>query len=81
MVAFVVGFLAFHIVEKLTILHYTHEDAYAKHTHPLVGVLSALALMGHSFADGIGIGLGFQVSPERVWLFRNDTELNEINIL
>jgi len=64
LVAFVVGFLAFHIVEKLTILHYTHEAAYAKHTHPLVGVLSALALMGHRFADGIGIGLGFQVSPE-----------------
>ena len=64
MVAFVVGFLAFHIVEKLTILHYMHEAAYAKHTHPLVGVLSALALMGHRFADGIGIGLGFQVSPE-----------------
>jgi zinc transporter ZupT len=64
MVAFVVGFLAFHIVEKLTIIHYMHEDEYAAHNHPLVGVLSALALIGHSFADGIGIGLGFQVSTE-----------------
>jgi len=26
-------------------------------------VLSALALTGHSFMDGVGIGLGFQVSP------------------
>ena len=64
MVAFVVGFLAFHIVEKLTIIHYMHEDEYAAHNHPLVGVLSALALIGHSFADGLGIGLGFQVSTE-----------------
>jgi zinc transporter ZupT len=64
MVAFVVGFLAFHIVEKLTIIHYMHEDEYAAHNHPLVGVLSALALIGHSFADGIGIGLAFQVSTE-----------------
>jgi ZIP family zinc transporter len=26
-------------------------------------VASALALIGHSFMDGVGIGLGFQVSP------------------
>jgi ZIP family zinc transporter len=64
MLAFVVGFLAFHVVEKLTIIHYMHENEYAEHTHPLVGVLSALALIGHSFADGIGIGLGFQVSTK-----------------
>ena len=55
MMAFVVGFLAFHVVEKLTIIHYMHEDEYAEHKHPQVGVLSALALIGHSFADGIGI--------------------------
>src|SRR5581483_10403459 len=28
-----------------------------------VGVMSALALAGHSFMDGVGIGLGFQVNP------------------
>ena len=32
------------------------------HQHPLVGVLSAFALTGHSFLDGVGIGIGFQVS-------------------
>jgi ZIP family zinc transporter len=32
------------------------------HQHPLVGILSAFALTGHSFLDGVGIGLGFQVS-------------------
>ena len=36
---------------------------YADHKHPQVGVLSALALAGHSFMDGVGIGLGFQVNP------------------
>ena len=33
------------------------------HKHPDIGVASALALAGHSFMDGVGIGLGFQVSP------------------
>src|SRR5581483_1951112 len=28
-----------------------------------VGVMSALALAGHSFMDGVGIGLGFQINP------------------
>lgn len=31
MLAFVVGFLAFHIVEKLTIIHSMHENEYAEH--------------------------------------------------
>jgi zinc transporter ZupT len=63
MVALVVGFLAFHIVEKLTIIHSAHEDEYSHgHKHPTLGVVSALALSAHSFFDGIGIGLAFQVS-------------------
>jgi zinc transporter ZupT len=63
MIALVAGFLLFHILEKATALHHAHEDSYAEHKHPDVGVLSAIALAGHSFMDGIGIGLGFQVSP------------------
>jgi ZIP family zinc transporter len=62
MVALVLGFLAFHIAEKATVIHHAHEEEYAKHTHPQVGTLSALALSGHSFLDGVGIGLGFKVS-------------------
>ena len=63
MVALVVGFLAFHIVEKLTIIHSAHEGEYeAGHKHPTVGLVSALALSAHSFFDGIGIGLAFQVN-------------------
>jgi len=61
--ALVVGFMVFHILEKTILIHHSHEDEYADHKHPQVGVLSGLALAGHSFMDGIGIGLGFQVSP------------------
>ena len=62
MVALVVGFLLFHSLEKFVLVHHVHEDDYAVHHHPRVGVLSALALAGHSFMDGVGIGLAFQVS-------------------
>jgi zinc transporter ZupT len=63
MVALVGGFLLFHAVEKLLLIHRGQELSYADHHHPDVGLLSALALVGHSFVDGVGIGLGFQVSP------------------
>ncbi len=62
MIALVVGFLLFHSVEKLTVIHHAQEQIYVAHHHPQVGVLSAIALIGHSFMDGVGIGLGFQVS-------------------
>jgi ZIP family zinc transporter len=62
MISLVVGFLLFHSAEKLTLIHHAQEESYADHRHPQVGVLSALALVGHSFMDGVGIGLGFQVS-------------------
>ncbi len=63
MVALVFGFLLFHILEKTLLIHHAHESDYAEHRHPHVGVLSALALAGHSFMDGVGIGLGFQINP------------------
>jgi zinc transporter ZupT len=62
MIALIVGFLGFHIVEKTVLMHHEHETQYGKHRHPKVGVLSSLALGGHSLLDGIGIGLAFQVN-------------------
>jgi ZIP family zinc transporter len=63
MIALVVGFLLFHVIEKLTIIHHAHEAEYENgHKHPQVGLMSALALSGHSFFDGVGIGLAFQVN-------------------
>lgn len=63
MIALVLGFLGFHVIEKLLLLHHEHETQYGAHRHPQVGVLSSLALGGHGFLDGIGIGLAFQVNP------------------
>jgi len=63
MVALVVGFFAFHIAERTAVIHqvrYRHGNPDGR--SPEVGILSALALTGHSFMDGVGIGLGFQVS-------------------
>jgi ZIP family zinc transporter len=62
MIALVAGFLIFHILEKSIALHHAHEEEYADHKHPHVGMASALALAGHSFMDGVGIGLAFQIS-------------------
>lgn len=64
MIALVLGFMVFHILEKSILLHHAHEEEYAEHKHPHVGIASALALAGHSFMDGVGIGLGFQISPQ-----------------
>lgn len=61
MVALVCGFLLFHIIEKSLLIHHSQEEEYELHHHPHVGIASALALSGHSFLDGVGIGLGFQV--------------------
>jgi zinc transporter ZupT len=58
----VVGFLFFHIIEKYILIHHTHEKDYGDHRHPTIGVGSAIALIGHSFLDGVGIGLAFQIS-------------------
>jgi len=60
MLALVLGFLLFHIIEKSLLIHHSMEEDYTLHKHPDVGVASALALSGHSFLDGVGIGLGFQ---------------------
>jgi zinc and cadmium transporter len=62
MIALVVGFILFHIAEKFLLGHYSNENHYGPHTHPVVGKFQALALAGHLFVDGLGIGLAFQIS-------------------
>jgi zinc transporter ZupT len=62
MIALAGGFLLFHILEKIILIRHSDEKNFAAHKHPHVGVFSALALAGHSFIDGVGIGLGFQIN-------------------
>jgi zinc transporter ZupT len=62
MIALVVGFMMFHILEKVLIMHYAQEDQYHEHKHPVVGIASGLAIAFHAFIDGVGIGLGFKIS-------------------
>jgi len=62
LMALILGFLAIHVLEKVAVIHYAHEAHYADHKHPVVGLMSALGLSFHSFLDGLGIGLGFQIS-------------------
>lgn len=66
MVAFATGFLVLHVVERAIALHGAHEGEYETHHHhhPDVGLASAIALTVHSFLDGVGIGLAFQVSDQ-----------------
>ncbi len=64
MLAFAAGFVVLHIVERAAALHHAHEGEYGDHHHPSVGMVSALALAGHSFMDGVGIGLGFQAGTQ-----------------
>lgn len=63
MLAFAAGFLMLHFVERSVAMHAAHEGEYDehRHRHPHVGLASALALSAHSFLDGLGIGLAFQV--------------------
>ena len=63
MLAITLGFLLFHILEKSILLNHNHDEEYKEHKHPHVGIASAIALSGHSFMDGIGIGLAFQINP------------------
>jgi len=62
MIALVLGFFIFHILEKSILIQHCHEENCLAHKHPNIGIASALALIGHSFIDGVGIGLAFQIS-------------------
>ena len=54
------GFLAFFLAERALVLHH-RDDADQAKTHPQVGALGAAGLSLHSFIDGLGIGIAFNL--------------------
>ena len=55
------GFAGFFLAERLLVLHH-RDDAEQAHAHHRVGALGAAGLAAHSFVDGLGIALAFDVS-------------------
>ena len=55
------GFLVFFLAHRLLVLHHRDPDEQAK-GHAQVGALGAAGLSVHSFVDGLGIGLAFNLS-------------------
>ena len=62
------GFLAFYVIEKLTLLHLGHETAteleHDDEAHQHVGLIGAGAMSIHSLLDGVAMAAAFQASPE-----------------
>ena len=62
--AILIGFLALHIIEGFFGGHEPAESDYGHdhEHHNIAGSLGALAMGGHVFLDGIGLGVAFKVS-------------------
>ncbi len=56
------AFLLMFVLEELIGPHPSDDDLGGEHRHPHVGVVGAVALVVHSFMDGLAIGIGFTVS-------------------
>lgn len=54
-----VGFMVFMLLNRVLLLHPSHDDLDTPHRR---GALGAASLALHSFLDGVGIGLAFKVS-------------------
>ena len=61
------GFLGFFLAERLLVLHH-RDDADQARAHGEVGAFGAAGLALHSFIDGMGIGLAFDLSPSTGFL-------------
>lgn len=60
------GFLAYLFLDRVLLIHaHAHEDGDTQHAarEQKRGFIRASSLSLHSFLDGVGIGLAFQVSP------------------
>lgn len=55
------GFVGFFLAERLLVLHH-RDDAEQARSHAHVGAFGAAGLSVHSFVDGLGIGLAFDIS-------------------
>lgn len=55
------GFAGFFLAERVLVLHHRDDEQQA-HSHARVGAFGAAGLAAHSFVDGLGIGLAFDVS-------------------
>ena len=62
-----IGFLVFFVAERLLVLHH-RDDAEQARAHAHVGAFGAAGLSLHSFIDGLGIGLAFDLSPSTGFL-------------
>jgi ZIP family zinc transporter len=54
------GFIAFFLAERALVLHHRDDTEHAQ-AHAQVGALGAAGLSIHSFIDGLGIGLAFNI--------------------
>lgn len=61
-----IGFILFHVIEKIFSLHHSHDDGHGHHhNHPVTSKkVGAIALIVHSFFDGLSIAVAYKVSPE-----------------
>ena len=59
-----IGFLAFYLLERITLLHVGHEAGHPVERHEHVGAIRAGGMSVHSFLDGIAVGASFHASVE-----------------
>ncbi|HET7152659.1 MAG TPA: ZIP family metal transporter [Candidatus Kapabacteria bacterium] len=59
--AALIGFVVYHLLEKLILIHSHAQEEGESHEH-VIGTMGGSALIVHSFLDGFAIGTGFQAS-------------------
>lgn len=58
------GFLAFYLLERITLIHVGHEAGMPVDRHEHVGTLGAGGMSVHSLLDGLAIGAAFHAGTE-----------------